>query len=96
VARRGGEDEEVNEKSKKHGSVVRGTTFIITGKEAKFGIVKVYRLCPLVLVVKVGLGCELELWALKKGKEMGSRLCVCVCVCVCERERVCVRARALV
>jgi hypothetical protein len=34
----------VNEKRKKHGSVVRGTTFIITGKEAEFGIVKVYSL----------------------------------------------------
>ena len=45
----------MNEKRKKHGSVVRGTTFIITGKEAEFGIVKVYRSCPLILLVKVRL-----------------------------------------
>jgi len=45
----------VNEKRKKHGNVVRGTTFIITGKEAEFGFVEVYGLCPLVLMVKVRL-----------------------------------------
>jgi hypothetical protein len=43
----------VNVKRKKHESVMRGTTFIVTGKEAEFGIVKVYRLCPLVLMAKV-------------------------------------------
>jgi len=55
VAGKGGEDEELNEKRKKHWSVVRTTTFIITGKETEFGVVKIYRLCPLVLVVMVRL-----------------------------------------
>jgi hypothetical protein len=45
----------VDECRKKHGSVVSGTTFISTEKEAEFGIVKFYRLCPLDLVVKIRL-----------------------------------------
>jgi hypothetical protein len=48
----------VDEKRKKHGSVVRGTTFVITGKEATLAVGKVYRFCPLVLIVKVRLGAK--------------------------------------
>jgi len=48
-------DEEVNERRKKLWSVVTATIFIITGKEAEFGVVRVYRLCPLVLMVMVRL-----------------------------------------